>query len=827
MTLAATTRAEDVSKRAKLPSSTMRLRGATGLVNTPSGMFAMGGSRLRHLAPGAKSWDVLLDVKGQNLYRVAENRGLVLASYENEPHFHLIDLQSRAHKTIAKPPRPTGIEGFQDWRLDSLAFAEDGLDALVYMWAAAYTARTGSYIVHAAYRVPLAGDAPPTQLFQDVGFTLDQSKRGSVLLKPKSWALGCSHSGCPVDKIVAYEFAGARTSQRLLFDAQGKGVRYDSAQIVPSTRAFSIAAQITGWNEKEKKRTRGLLRYTYGQEPLYHALSETSSATFDLSLLARNNEYIEGRQGEDKAVTLTRVKLDGTEVRNTIAAWGDEKGRPAKAWLTSIRERKNGDLWMHWGDNLVIVNNSGARKVDVGGFGGRSAEWAGSYIYVEDPEAVWFGLEMGGGRDYIRVDFAALDRSARPWQPATVSRETVGPMPPAVTNRLEGRRSQRNLGGGVLSIGDTNLYYRDDPKQPWRLLYALPDRTIYRMQVDEAGGRILAHWSSERQIHLFEPAASVHKTFPWPSSDVAGFSAGLQHLFFDPNGQAALVFMHGLVSGNGNQSLNEFYQVPFDGGAATRLYRHEGHRLHVSERGATFIKPTKNQGHCNVRYCVLDGIFVVELINGRATSREIFRSPSYTDHASIVSGSNSERVAVMVNYSDPINARNPVKVRALLRFGYGNNEIRQVLLPAFTIESVKRNFLTTSGDYIEFIDLDEKMVLQMHIHPEGREAQVWDLPADRSRDIDAGPDGGVHGFGQRADGSFWLHWGDRILLLSPGSPARAMDIGNQLKRGEWASADRYNARPETLTIGIDIGGGRTFIDVPFATIEKNARRIGR
>gem|GEM_PF-5404462 len=31
------------------------------------------GTRLRHLSPGAKGWKVLLEVKGDNLYRIAEN----------------------------------------------------------------------------------------------------------------------------------------------------------------------------------------------------------------------------------------------------------------------------------------------------------------------------------------------------------------------------------------------------------------------------------------------------------------------------------------------------------------------------------------------------------------------------------------------------------------------------------------------------------------------------------------------------------------------------------------------------------------------------------
>ena len=84
----------------------------------------------------------------------------------------------------------------------------------------------------------------------------------------------------------------------------------------------------------------------------------------------------------------------------------------------------------------------------------------------------------------------------------------------------------------------------------------------------------------------------------------------------------------------------------------------------------------------------------------------------------------------------------------------------------------------------------------------------------------------VHGFGERKSGEYWLHWGDHIVLLRDGQAPRAFSIVRYLKkRGEWASADRYTEAPESLSIGVDIGAGREFIDVSLATIEKGAREL--
>lgn len=93
-------------------------------------------------------------------------------------------------------------------------------------------------------------------------------------------------------------------------------------------------------------------------------------------------------------------------------------------------------------------------------------------------------------------------------------------------------------------------------------------------------------------------------------------------------------------------------------------------------------------------------------------------------------------------------------------------------------------------------------------------------------DRDSAIDRAVHGMGQRQGGGFWLHWGDHLVLLGDGPP-RAYSLARLLpSKAEWAGADRYEATPERLVIGVDRAGGRDSVSVDLATAEKRARAWG-
>src|SRR4029077_3724164 len=83
-------------------------------------------------------------------------------------------------------------------------------------------------------------------------------------------------------------------------------------------------------------------------------------------------------------------------------------------------------------------------------------------------------------------------------------------------------------------------------------------------------------------------------------------------------------------------------------------------------------------------------------------------------------------------------------------------------------------------------------------------------------------DTGLHGFGERPDGGFWLHWGDHLGLVSPDKPPRSFSLEALLpRRCDWGG-DIYIKTPEQLWVGID-GRGRDFALVSLADAEKNSK----
>jgi hypothetical protein len=80
-----------------------------------------------------------------------------------------------------------------------------------------------------------------------------------------------------------------------------------------------------------------------------------------------------------------------------------------------VKERTNGDLFVHWSDYLLLLPATGStRLMNLEAVpGGR--EWAGADIYTPQPEALWIGTEVGASREFERLPFAEIERSARPW----------------------------------------------------------------------------------------------------------------------------------------------------------------------------------------------------------------------------------------------------------------------------------------------------------------------------------------------------------------------------------------------------------------------------
>src|SRR5689334_19663017 len=79
--VASIARAEGVGDEKPGASTDRRLYGVSTLMPTATGLISIGGPSLRRLTPGARRWETLHEVPGDNLYRVtADSAGRLLAA---------------------------------------------------------------------------------------------------------------------------------------------------------------------------------------------------------------------------------------------------------------------------------------------------------------------------------------------------------------------------------------------------------------------------------------------------------------------------------------------------------------------------------------------------------------------------------------------------------------------------------------------------------------------------------------------------------------------------------------------------------------------------
>ena len=152
-------------------------------------------------------------------------------------------------------------------------------------------------------------------------------------------------------------------------------------------------------------------------------------------------------------------------------------GSPAAERTTLLRSRHNyvspvygfglrsdGTIWIHWGDHLALVDEQGAmRGAELLPFTGPRAEWAGADLYVDKPESLWVGVEVGSGRDFVRVRFADVQKRLAPW-PAKP--KGCADLPDVAT--LMQWPAQSNCSGGRPN-------YNAPPPRPPDVIKVLPD----------------------------------------------------------------------------------------------------------------------------------------------------------------------------------------------------------------------------------------------------------------------------------------------------------------------------------------------------------------
>ena len=402
---------------ARDPSTSGRLVGVTGLRPVPGGLISVGGSTLRRLTPGASHWEVLHEVRGDNLYRVAaDDSGRLLASWEKDPFIHLISPEQRQHLTLPKPTMFFTLKNGEQYNalhVESLAFAANGRDALVFA-----TAQVGASArwISAAYWIALDGRSEPRLIFRvDQGLELLNSRRGAVFAIPRDERQECSHQTCwPIAAIVAYEISGDRVTQRTLLDGDRADIA--TASLVRGSgdeRVGLVLDLITRRGPQRLNGGRALLRWRWGDAAADYRSLPGNSTVMPTWLLTATSDFIEvvhKYDVEPERLEIRRYPLGSGEQITTL---GPLERRPTPH---GVGERSDGGLWLQWGDHLGLLSpGKPPRSYNLDPIVPHGWEWAGAHIYVKTPESLWVGLD-GRGRQYVRVDLAEAERRSQIWR---------------------------------------------------------------------------------------------------------------------------------------------------------------------------------------------------------------------------------------------------------------------------------------------------------------------------------------------------------------------------------------------------------------------------
>ena len=409
LTLAATVaQAEDVDPRQVLTDGPARVHGVTTLHKLPDGGFlTLGGSTLRRSRKGARTLEVLHRQPGDNLYRVASSEGGgVLAAWEKDPQLHYFPPGTKRHVKLPKPQAPSPeVRRFQ---VSFLALLPGGRDALVHMEGQ----RRNEVDVSVMYRVPLDRKGAPELLFDVEGARrLHLTRDAALYLMPqRPGQQTCDNRTCsPAAALLAVELTPRGVRKTVLVD--GSRTPLHNARMVwgPGDERFVVELE-TGRNE------RALLRWRPGEHnaqvrafPRYHS---------DEHLRALENGDVLQLVRQENRLTLRRLRPDGTEQVTTLPA-----STHPDDWhqtVYAVGERSDGRLWLHWADSLLLFSHDlkrTPRAYDLEPLLARRTEWGGVGIYLPDPEVLWVAIEAGRGRDFVRLSFADLERSAKPWAP--------------------------------------------------------------------------------------------------------------------------------------------------------------------------------------------------------------------------------------------------------------------------------------------------------------------------------------------------------------------------------------------------------------------------
>ncbi|MFL5346916.1 MAG: hypothetical protein ACJ8AT_19205 [Hyalangium sp.] len=418
---------------------------------------------------------------------------------------------------------------------------------------------------------------------------------------------------------------------------------------------------------------------------------------------------------------------------------------------------------------------------------------------------IWFPVALALAAAGARAE--GVEKRERPPSPAERIRDAsnLQPMP----------------GGGWVSVGFSTLSVLSPGARQWEKVHRIQGDSLYRVAVGGSGA-LLAAWEQDPSLHYFPAQSKEHLTLPQPqppSPEVFHFH--VEFIGFLPNGRDAFVFMEGEAPHmNGpyreHHPFGATYRVALDGTRPAELLYTVvgGRRIYVSERLAVFVMPKKLGQMCEHLTCnPVDQLVAYEYSDRGVTQRTLLSSAERAmSNVQLIWGSDDQHLMFEVHLGG--------QERGM--FAWRPGEAKGAFRPFPKENYTTAQFrLLKNGDLLEVVRTHDYGDLELRRHPWAGAVQVTALQGTREK---GSWDHNVHALGVRENGSLWLHWGDYLMLIPPKGPPRAYNLEPLLtRRTEWADAELYTAKPETLWVGIEHGGSRDFVRVSFDDVEKKAK----
>jgi hypothetical protein len=387
------------------------------------------------------------------------------------------------------------------------------------------------------------------------------------------------------------------------------------------------------------------------------------------------------------------------------------------------------------------------------------------------------------------------------------------PGPAKVQNSIRGATQMFVAPWGLAAQGSGMLRVLPLGKTKWHVVHQVKGDSLYRIAFDDKG-RLLAWWEKEPHIHLFELGTKKHETIALPPAPDAGFKYGfgVEDMYFAPDGNAAIVYMHGFKGGRTWETVAFHIDLGVTGGGApTMLFRQPGHPLHTSARATVRAIPKNADDMCEHTAChPLGAIIAWEISGAKATKRVLLDGTKRKEAFSRVQpvwGGDGSHVAVVVT-------EHPSK-RHLLHWKWGDAKASLTSLspgPTTSFFDAEWMFITRAGDVIE-IWLNDDRGLEVRRYPRGGTmtvaAKLAPHPKRTPRDH---PLFNTSQVLDRTNGDLLIYWGEYLVRVPPTGPARHLDLRSVFKRkAEFSGRILYVPSPaEGVWVGIENGRNTDF-----------------